>query len=281
MALAVRTPSVSTTACSRCPTSMYCGWWLPGTPPIPVPAGSACCTRPGTRTGSITWCWSLRPYASSASRPTAAVPLAGGAATVRAVGRRGAGAGSRRARSIRPAGHGRVLRRLQPRSRAAPAARGTGGTGAAGGGRVRHLANVRRRPGAGHPPQPGHAARLADHHHPARMQPDAVRRPGTAGCRIRTGRGYPPGRAGLHGGTAAASGERHAALREALQDLPPESQQLISLLAADPPVPDAEISARLGIPADSIGPTRCRCLDKLRQHPAIAALATAETPTAR
>jgi DNA-directed RNA polymerase specialized sigma24 family protein len=37
-------------------------------------------------------------------------------------------------------------------------------------------------------------------------------------------------------------------------------------------VPYAEISARLGIPMGSIGPTRRRCLDKLRRHPAIAAL---------
>jgi len=37
VALAVRTPLVSTTACSRCTVSMYCGWWLPGTPAIPVP----------------------------------------------------------------------------------------------------------------------------------------------------------------------------------------------------------------------------------------------------
>ena len=36
MAFAVRTPSVSTTACSRWTTSMYCGWWLPGTPSIPA-----------------------------------------------------------------------------------------------------------------------------------------------------------------------------------------------------------------------------------------------------
>ena len=75
--------------------------------------------------------------------------------------------------------------------------------------------------------------------------------------------------------------ERHAALREALLDLPPEGQRLITLLAADPPVPYAEISARLGIPAGSIGPTRRRCLEKLRQHPAITALLTAETQTAR
>jgi hypothetical protein len=37
MALAARTPLVSTTACSRCRTSMYCAWWLPGTPLMPSP----------------------------------------------------------------------------------------------------------------------------------------------------------------------------------------------------------------------------------------------------
>jgi RNA polymerase sigma factor (sigma-70 family) len=66
--------------------------------------------------------------------------------------------------------------------------------------------------------------------------------------------------------------ERHAALREAFRDLPPCDQRLILLLIEDPPVPYAEISARLGIPVGSIGPTRGRCLDKLRAHPAIAAL---------
>jgi len=44
------------------------------------------------------------------------------------------------------------------------------------------------------------------------------------------------------------------------------------MLISDPPVPYAEISARLGIPVGSIGPTRRRCLDKLRRDPAIAAL---------
>ena len=66
--------------------------------------------------------------------------------------------------------------------------------------------------------------------------------------------------------------ERHAALREAFLDLPPSDQRLIALLIEDPPVPYAQISARLGIPVGSIGPTRSRCLDKLRRHPAIAAL---------
>jgi RNA polymerase sigma factor (sigma-70 family) len=69
--------------------------------------------------------------------------------------------------------------------------------------------------------------------------------------------------------------ERHAALREALAQLAPRDQQLIAILTADPPVPYTEISARLGIPVGSIGPTRRRCLDKLRRHPAIAALISA------
>jgi DNA-directed RNA polymerase specialized sigma24 family protein len=74
--------------------------------------------------------------------------------------------------------------------------------------------------------------------------------------------------------------ERHAALRQAVAHLPPCCQQLIALLLQDPPVPYAEISARLGIPAGSIGPTRRRCLGKLRRDPAIAALINAVPQTA-
>jgi RNA polymerase sigma factor (sigma-70 family) len=66
--------------------------------------------------------------------------------------------------------------------------------------------------------------------------------------------------------------ERHAALLEALAQLPPCCQQLITLLLKDPPMSYAQISARLGVPVGSIGPNRSRCLDKLRRHPAIAAL---------
>jgi RNA polymerase sigma factor (sigma-70 family) len=74
--------------------------------------------------------------------------------------------------------------------------------------------------------------------------------------------------------------ERHAALREAFIHLPPGSRQLIALLIQDPPVPYAEISARLGIPVGSIGPSRSRCLEKLRRYPAIAALINAEARNA-
>jgi RNA polymerase sigma factor (sigma-70 family) len=73
--------------------------------------------------------------------------------------------------------------------------------------------------------------------------------------------------------------ERHAALREALTHLPPCCQQLIALLAQDPPASYAQISTRLGIPEGSIGPSRARCLDKLRRHPAIAALINPDAGT--
>ena len=75
--------------------------------------------------------------------------------------------------------------------------------------------------------------------------------------------------------------ERHAALREAFAHLPPEGQRLIAMLVADPPVPYAEISARLRIPIGSIGPTRSRCLDRMRRYPAIAALINAESGSPR
>ena len=66
--------------------------------------------------------------------------------------------------------------------------------------------------------------------------------------------------------------ERNAALREAFAHLPPRCQQLIGLLLEDPPVPYADISDTLGIPVGSIGPSRARCLDRVRRYPAIAAL---------
>jgi RNA polymerase sigma factor (sigma-70 family) len=69
--------------------------------------------------------------------------------------------------------------------------------------------------------------------------------------------------------------ERHAALHEAFTRLPSPCQQLIAALIEDPPVPYAQISVRLDIPVGSIGPTRNRCLDKLRRDPAIAALINA------
>ena len=51
-------------------------------------------------------------------------------------------------------------------------------------------------------------------------------------------------------------------------------RDLLLLLLADPPLQYSEISARLGIPVGSIGPTRARALDQLRRNPALRALGT-------
>ena len=75
--------------------------------------------------------------------------------------------------------------------------------------------------------------------------------------------------------------ERHAALHEAFTRLPPRCQRLLALLIEDPPLPYAEIGARLGIPAGSIGPNRSRCLDRLRRDPVIAALIDPEAASTR
>jgi RNA polymerase sigma factor (sigma-70 family) len=58
--------------------------------------------------------------------------------------------------------------------------------------------------------------------------------------------------------------ERAHAVRQAVSTLPARSQQLIELLMADPPVSYTEISDQLGLPIGSIGPTRGRCLERLR-----------------
>ena len=58
--------------------------------------------------------------------------------------------------------------------------------------------------------------------------------------------------------------ERAGVVRDALSALPSRWQLLLEMLMADPPVPYTEISDQLGLPIGSIGPTRGRCLDRLR-----------------
>jgi RNA polymerase sigma factor (sigma-70 family) len=64
--------------------------------------------------------------------------------------------------------------------------------------------------------------------------------------------------------------ERNAALRAAFAELPPRCQRLLSMLLQDPPAHYADVSAELGIAVGGIGPTRSRCLEKLRRSPALA-----------
>jgi RNA polymerase sigma factor (sigma-70 family) len=58
--------------------------------------------------------------------------------------------------------------------------------------------------------------------------------------------------------------ERAQDVREAVSQLPWHWQQLVELLMADPPASYAEISDQLGVPVGSIGPTRGRCMERLR-----------------
>jgi RNA polymerase sigma factor (sigma-70 family) len=70
--------------------------------------------------------------------------------------------------------------------------------------------------------------------------------------------------------------ERNAALRTAFAELPPHGQHLLAMLFRDPPCSYSEISATLGIPIGSIGPQRARCLERLRQSPALTAFGESE-----
>jgi RNA polymerase sigma factor (sigma-70 family) len=65
--------------------------------------------------------------------------------------------------------------------------------------------------------------------------------------------------------------ELRAALRAAFAELPARCRKLLFLLLSGPPVCYAEISARLPIPIESIGPQRGRCLDRLRRSPSLPA----------
>lgn len=59
--------------------------------------------------------------------------------------------------------------------------------------------------------------------------------------------------------------QQHDRVRAAVDQLDPRSRQFIELaFLQEEPVPYSEIARRLGIPEGSIGPTRARCLAKLR-----------------
>ena len=70
-------------------------------------------------------------------------------------------------------------------------------------------------------------------------------------------------------GEALVEDLKSHALREAMLELPEARRELLLLLLADPPLSYDEISARLGIPRGSIGPTRARALEQLRSSRAL------------
>lgn len=59
--------------------------------------------------------------------------------------------------------------------------------------------------------------------------------------------------------------ERNAAVREALATLPARDQTLVTLLVAEPRTSYEQIAQTLDMPIGSIGPTRIRCLERLRR----------------
>ncbi len=66
--------------------------------------------------------------------------------------------------------------------------------------------------------------------------------------------------------------ELNAALRTAFAHLPAHCHELLSLLISDPPLGYTEISQKLHMPVGSIGPTRARCLERLRRSPDLTAV---------
>lgn len=59
--------------------------------------------------------------------------------------------------------------------------------------------------------------------------------------------------------------EEHAALWRAFERISDRCRTLLRVLMADPPPSYEEVSAALDMPIGSIGPTRARCLGKLRE----------------
>ena len=67
--------------------------------------------------------------------------------------------------------------------------------------------------------------------------------------------------------------ERDALLWRAFARLPERDQALLRLLVSDPMPSYEEIGAALGMAVGSIGPTRARCLERLRREAEMVALA--------
>lgn len=66
--------------------------------------------------------------------------------------------------------------------------------------------------------------------------------------------------------------EIRSSVRNGLHELPAGDRKLMLLLFGDDDLSYREISQRLGIPTGSIGPTRARCLQKLRRTKALSCL---------
>jgi RNA polymerase sigma factor (sigma-70 family) len=80
----------------------------------------------------------------------------------------------------------------------------------------------------------------------------------------------PDGSPEMAAGLVAA--EESSALRLAFAELPERCRRLLALLFADPPPAYSQVSDTMAMPVGAIGPTRQRCLDRLRRSPFLARL---------
>ena len=124
-------------------------------------------------------------------------------------------------------------------------------------------------------PRAAGAARLDRHHRAPRVHPGAAEAE-PAGARRPAGR-LPQARERLEPARARRGAPRRRAPPGAARRpgrAPADRRALLLLLLEDPPLPYREISARLGIPIGSIGPTRVRALAQLRNSAAMRSFIT-------
>ena len=117
------------------------------------------------------------------------------------------------------------------------------------------------------------AARVDRHHHPARVPASCTTRRGAGAARS----------AGDADDTVVADPtavpvdegllleELRCAVRAAFARLAPQCRRLLALLVSDPPLPYVRIAEILDVPIGGLGPTRARCLEKLRRSEPLAA----------
>jgi RNA polymerase sigma factor (sigma-70 family) len=79
---------------------------------------------------------------------------------------------------------------------------------------------------------------------------------------------------------AVAESERRAALHGALDGLPARQRKLMRMLLSNPALSFDEVSAALGMPRGSLGPTHARSLARLRRDPHLAKVVGASLPAA-
>lgn len=73
--------------------------------------------------------------------------------------------------------------------------------------------------------------------------------------------------------------EERLAVAAAFERLGERCQRLLRLLILDPPLSYEEISEQLELPVGSIGPTRSRCLDNMRNSPEISRITGGGRPS--